>query len=53
MKRKLALILTAFALTAQVRADDLAKSFATPPASARPWVYWFPLNGNLTQSAPA
>jgi len=32
------------------RADgDLAKNFATPPASARPWVYWFVLNGNLTK----
>ena len=30
-------------------AGDLAKSFAKPPASARPWVYWFPLNGNLTK----
>jgi hypothetical protein len=28
---------------------DLAKNFAAPPASARPWVYWFALNGNLTK----
>ena len=27
---------------------DLAKHFVTPPAEARPWVYWFWLNGNLT-----
>ena len=26
--------------------DDLAQGFAVPPASARPWVYWFPLDGD-------
>jgi hypothetical protein len=30
-------------------ADPLAASFEHPPAAARPWVYWFPLNGNLTK----
>ena len=30
-------------------ADDLARSFAQPPLSARPWVYWFWLNGNITR----
>ncbi len=29
--------------------DDLASQFVSPPASARPWVYWFWLNGNITQ----
>ena len=28
--------------------DDLAQGFARPPQSARPWVYWFPLSGNLS-----
>ena len=28
---------------------ELAKSFTKPPASARPWVYWFPLSGNLSK----
>ncbi|MGC8669135.1 MAG: glycosyl hydrolase [Chthonomonadales bacterium] len=28
---------------------DLAKNFASPPAWARPWVYWFWLNGNITR----
>ena len=28
---------------------DLTKSFAKPPTSARPWVYWFPLSGNLSK----
>ncbi len=27
----------------------LAAQFATPPGSARPWVYWFWLNGNITK----
>jgi len=30
-------------------ADDLAKGFAQPPASARPWVYWMWMDGNLTR----
>ncbi len=29
--------------------DSLRASFVTPPASARPWVYWFWLNGNITR----
>ena len=29
--------------------EDLARNFATPPASARPWVYWFQLSGNQTK----
>jgi hypothetical protein len=29
--------------------QDLAKEFASPPASARPWVYSFAVNGNLTK----
>ena len=29
--------------------DDLARGFARPPQSARPWVYWFPLSGNLSK----
>ena len=29
--------------------SDLAGQFANPPASARPWVYWFWLSGNLTK----
>jgi len=38
------------ALTCMVQAkEDLAKNFATPPKAARPWVYWFWLNGNITK----
>jgi hypothetical protein len=29
--------------------DALARGFATPPDSARPWVFWFWLNGNITK----
>ncbi len=27
----------------------LARGFQQPPASARPWTYWFWLNGNITK----
>ena len=29
--------------------SGLEKGFVSPPASARPWVYWFWLNGNITR----
>lgn len=32
------------------RADSLSRGFVHPPNSARPWVYWFPLDGNITTS---
>jgi hypothetical protein len=41
------------AAAAEVAAPDesfrLEKSFVQPPDSARPWVYWFWLNGNITR----
>src|SRR3954471_5480929 len=30
--------------------SDLAGSFQHPPPSARPWVFWFWLNGNVTSN---
>jgi hypothetical protein len=30
-------------------AEEIDKGFANPPAAARPWVYWFWLNGNITK----
>jgi hypothetical protein len=30
-------------------ANDLANGFVKPPDSARPWVYWFWLNSNITR----
>jgi hypothetical protein len=48
MRLLLALI---FALSASpLSAADLATQFAAPPASARPWVYWFWNNGNVTKA---
>lgn len=47
--------LAGLALTLGTRAgalttpDDMARNFASPPVTARPWVYWFWLNGNLTK----
>ena len=29
--------------------DELESGFRNPPPSARPWVYWFPLDGNLSR----
>src|ERR1035438_4258634 len=28
---------------------DLAKGFVSPPQSAKPWVYWFWLDGNIAR----
>ena len=54
MFRKLALVLgTAACLILGgegFAADKLAQEFRQPPASARPWVYWFWLNGNITRA---
>ncbi|MFA6544022.1 MAG: glycosyl hydrolase, partial [Limisphaerales bacterium] len=37
-------------LAALHAADPLARGFAQPPPSVRPWVYLFPLDGNLTSN---
>ncbi|MEI6782292.1 MAG: glycosyl hydrolase, partial [Verrucomicrobiota bacterium] len=29
--------------------DSLVEGFAQPPDSARPWVYWFWINGNISK----
>ena len=31
------------------RSPDLEEGFRSPPESARPWVYWFIMDGNLTR----
>ena len=36
--------------TAVSAADSLEEGFRQPPDSARPWVYWFPLDGNITSN---
>jgi len=35
---------------ARAAADPLAQGFAKPPPEARPWVYWFWLNGNISSN---
>jgi hypothetical protein len=50
MKRNLTFIVAAFALVVSIRAGELEKNFAAPPDSARPWVYLFPLNGNISSN---
>jgi hypothetical protein len=46
------MLIAATALWAAVatRAGEWERNFQVPPASARPWVYWFPLNGNLSSN---
>ena len=50
MKQSFILILTAFVLGVQTRADELEKNFAAPPASARPHTWWHWMNGNITSN---
>ena len=49
IKRALALCVLGTISLAAIAANDLAEKFAHPPGSARPWVYWFWLNGNITR----
>lgn len=42
-------LLLAMVACSQVWARDLAADFREPPASARPWVYWFFMDGNLSR----
>ena len=46
------LVIFSFAILVNPNAfagEQLAARFASPPDSARPWVYWFWLNGNITR----
>src|ERR1019366_6124487 len=47
------LLLLVFAFAATGRAagasSELEQGFRHPPESARPWVYWFVMDGNLTR----
>ncbi len=45
----LSLFVLSMLVTAASAENPTAHDFAQPPASARPWVYWFPLSGNLTK----
>ena len=43
-------VLLIFAAGNSFAADTLTQGFETPPESARPWVYWFWNNGNVTKA---
>lgn len=50
MRHTLALVAALLlAFTGAVVADELEKNFATPPAAAKPQVYWQWINGNVTK----
>ncbi len=37
------------AIPAWAAVDDLARGFASPPPAAKPWVFWFWINGNISR----
>ena len=49
-KTHLLVLAIAAAVLHSVSAANLERDFLAPPASARPWVYWFWLNGNITSN---
>jgi hypothetical protein len=49
MNLKPLIVLALFFCSAPLLADDLSSQFVEPPASARPWVYWFWVNNNVTR----
>jgi hypothetical protein len=51
MKKQLLIAMLALCIVAcAAREEDvLANGFVRPPDSARPWVYWFWLNSNITR----
>src|SRR5271157_3733087 len=42
-------LMLAAATLVSAAGDPMEQGFSQPPASARPWVYWFPLSGNLSK----
>lgn len=47
MKSLFSCIVFLVLVPAAANADDLAHEFATPPDAARPWVYWFRMDGQI------
>lgn len=45
----MAVLLPAFLVGVALAADDLKAGFLHPPAAARPWTYFFVMDGNLTR----
>ena len=50
MKLKFLIVLWLTVCASPLLASELSAQFATPPAAARPWVYWFWNNGNVTKA---
>ncbi len=48
--RPAALVLFLFGLACMTSAATLDADFAKPPDTARPWVYWFFMDGNLSRA---
>ena len=50
MKKKMLLVLAMCgALLGGAMADELERGFAQPPHAAKPWVFWFWINGNISK----
>jgi hypothetical protein len=47
---KIALIVILQSILLNINAQSLEKGFVNPPDWAKPWVYWFWLNGNLSKN---
>src|SRR4030042_1852104 len=45
----LVMVALCFAACAPKKVEPLRAGFVKPPDSARPWVYWFWLNSNITR----
>jgi hypothetical protein len=49
MKKRILITIWAALMALNLNAQDLDASFRTPPDSARPWVFWFWINGNISK----
>ena len=49
MRIAIALLLGVSVAVGTYAADELSQVFTNPPEAARPWVYWFFMDGNLTR----
>jgi hypothetical protein len=49
IQRMLVVLLLSIFWTGTATAEPLAADFARPPKDARPWVYWFWKNGNISR----
>ena len=49
MKRIIFVFLSVFLMHFSVNGQDLEQSFKNPPESAKPWVFWFWINGNISR----